>query len=98
MTTRFDSKDPGEQVTLGFDFTALGVPTSPEIEIEVRSGEDANPTALLLGPAVVTGSKVFQRVQGGLDDVDYAVRCYAMVGSDKLLIDAILPVRARPAP
>lgn len=98
MTTRFDSKDPGEEVTLGFDFTALGAPSNPDVQIAVRSGEDPDPGAMMEGAAVATGGWVYQRVIGGLDDVDYSVRCYADVGSDRLLIDAILPVRARPAP
>lgn len=98
MTTRFDSKDPGEEITLGFDYTKLGVPSAPEVEIEVRHGEDASPEAVLSGAPFVVGSWVYQRAVAGLDGVDYAVRCLATVGADKLLIDAILPVRARPAP
>ena len=98
MTTRFDSKDPGEDVTMGFDFTAIGVPTTPEVEIEVRRGEDADPDAVLLGAPTVSGSQVFQRATGGVDDVDYSVRCFAQIGPDRVLIDAILPVRRRPEP
>lgn len=98
MTTRFDSKDPGEQVTLGFDFTKLGTPANPTVEISVRKGTDAAPSAVLLGLPAVIGTWVYQRVQGGVDEVDYAVRCLADIGQDRMLIDAILPVRARPTP
>lgn len=98
MTTRFDTKDPGEIVTLGFDFSKLGTPVNPAIEIAVRRGIDVDPAAVLLGPPSVTGSWVYQRAQAGVDGVDYAVRCLADIGSDRMLIDAILPVRSRPTP
>lgn len=98
MTTRFDTKDPGEEVTLGFDFSRLGIPASPAIEITVRVGEDPNPTAMLVGSAFISAGWVYQRIAGGIDGVDYAVRCFARIGADLPLIDAILPVRRRPAP
>lgn len=96
MTTRFDTKDPDEDVTLEFDFTLLGVPVSPVIEVEVIEGVDSTPTAILAGSPTIIGSKVFQRAVDGLDGVDYGLRCFANIGSDKPLIDAILPVRRRP--
>lgn len=98
MTTRFDTKDPDEDVTMLFDFTSIGVPTSPEIEVEVFSGEDATPSAILLGSPSVVESRVYQRAQLGLDGVDYTLRCFAQIGTDRVLIDAILPVRRRPGP
>lgn len=98
MTTRFDSKDPDEVVTLGFDFSKLGNPHNPTVEIAVRKGTDGNPEAVLLGLPTHHGHWVYQRVQGGLDGVDYAVRCFADIGNDRMLIDAVLPVRLRPTP
>lgn len=98
MTTRFDTKDPGEDVTVEFDFTLLGVPVSPVIEIEVLEGADATPEAIRLGSPAIIGSKVYQRITGGVDEVEYALRCWANVGADRPLIDAILPIRRRPGP
>lgn len=96
MTTRFDTKDPDEDVTAGFDFTLMGAPSAPVIEVEVIEGADPTPAAILLGSPTIIGSQVFQRITDGVDGVDYALRCFATIGSDKLLLDAILPVRRRP--
>ena len=98
MTTRYDSKDPGETITMGFDFSEAGTPSNPEVSITVRRGEDADPAAMLVGSPVVSGNLVLQKAMGGVDGVDYAVRCLADVDGDRLLIDSILPVRSRPTP
>ncbi len=97
MTTRFDTKDPGEEVRVGFDYTKIGVPANPEVIVAVGVGEDDSPDAIKSGSPIVVGSWVYQAVVGGLDGVDYDFKCFADVGSDRLLIDAILPVRAKPA-
>lgn len=98
MTTRFDTKDPGETVTLEFDYTKLGgTPTDPDITAETLVGEDASPSAVLQGLPAVVGDKVYQKATAGLNGVDYAVKCYADTpNGDRLLIDGILPVRTRP--
>lgn len=97
MTVRFDPKDPAEDVTMEFDFAAFGTPTSPIVEAAAHSGTDASPSAVLLGSPTVIGTRVLQRARDGLDGVDYSVRCIAIIGSDTVLIDAILPVRQRPS-
>ncbi len=96
MTTRTSTKDPGEIVTLEFDFAAFGTPSSPDITVDVHRGTDANPDAVRLGSATVSGTKVLQQMTAGVSGVDYWVRCYASVGSDRPLIDMIVPVRSRP--
>ena len=98
MTTRFDTKAPDEDVTARFRFGAVGTPSAPVVEIEVLAGTDASPAAVLLGSPVIIGTDVLQRLSGGLNGVDYALRCLAYVGTDRYLIDAILPVRDRPSP
>lgn len=96
MTTRFDTKDPGEEVTVGFDYSRLGVPSDPDVQVTTRLGADDSPGSLKSGGPVVTGGWVYQKVIGGLDGVDYDFKCYADVGAERLLIDGILPVRAKP--
>jgi len=98
MTTRFDTKDPDQDITAEFDFTLIGVPTAPEIEIEVLEGTDPAPEDIRLGSPAIVGSKVFQRFTGGVEDAVYGLRCFATVGADRPLIDAILPIRRRPRP
>lgn len=97
MTTRFDSKDPGETITAGFDFAALGAPISPEFDIAVWRGTDAAPDAMKVGSPTIAGSWVYQVLTGGVSGVDYTLQCWAMIDGQRRLIDAILPVRGRPA-
>jgi hypothetical protein len=96
MTTRWSTKDPGEEITAAFDFSKSGVPSSPAVEIAVRIGADAAAGAMLSGAPLVSGGQVLQRIIGGVHGVEYEVRCFATVGGDRLLIDAILPVVRRP--
>ena len=97
MTIRFIDKDPGDIVTVTFDFTAdAEAVTSPTITVTVLQGTDATPAAILLGAPTIEGAIVRQRVQAGADGVDYGLQCFAFNGSDRYSIEAILPVRARP--
>jgi hypothetical protein len=99
MKKRLDTKDPAEIVMTEFDYGALAESVlSATVQITVRTGEDENASAMLLGVPIVQGAKVLQRVQGGIDDNDYSLRCVADLGDETILIDAILPVRTRPAP
>ncbi|SEO63963.1 hypothetical protein [Nitrosovibrio sp. Nv6] len=92
----FASKDPEENITLTFDFSALAASiANPEITIEVVSGTDADAQAMLSGAAQVDGNKVLQRVTGGVDGVDYHLRCTGESGADKLVIPETLRVRKR---
>lgn len=98
MTTRFATKDPGEEITVQFDYSRIGAPSAPAVAIDVRSGSDPAAASMLVGAPFVVGSGVYQRVAGGVSGAEYALRCLATVGGDRLLIDAILPVRSRPTP
>lgn len=96
MTTRFSTKDPDEDVTVEFDFVDFGTPSAPDIEIGVIAGADATPEAIRLGSPSIIGTKVYQRITGGIDEVEYELRCFGAIGQDRVLIDAILPIRRRP--
>lgn len=102
MTTRFTTKAPGEEITVSFDYRKLGAPSSPDVQVVVLTGTDPTPNAIKSGTPFLQGSDgfVYQRIVAGVDGVDYGLLCYALVngGPDKLLIDAILPVRERPTP
>ena len=98
MTTRFDPKDPAEEITAVFDYSKIGAPSAPAVTIAVRSGTDAAVASMLQGSPVIEGQEVRQRVVAGVHGAEYALRCIATVGGDRLLIDAILPVRGRPNP
>jgi len=75
----FPSKVPGSTITLTFPFAgqmifgelAIGL----SVNVDVFTGTDASPTALLLGtPAFdASNTKVLQQIQGGLPGVTYTV-------------------------
>lgn len=94
---RWLDKDPAGNVTVEFDFTldATSV-NSPTVAVSVVADADPDPDLILVGAPSIDGAIVRQRVQGGLDGVDYFFKCTASDGSDVLTIDAVLPVRSRP--
>jgi hypothetical protein len=98
MTTRWSTKDPAEEITAAFDYASFnaGAPSSPEVTIAPRIGTDPAAAAMLQGSPIVVGSRVLQRIAGGVAGVEYEVRCLADVGGDRVLIDALLPVVRRP--
>lgn len=98
MTTRWPTKDPGEEVTAAFDYEAVGAgaPSLPAVTIAVRIGTDPSAAAMLIGTPQVAGNRVLQRIGGGVAGAEYEVRCMATVGGDRLLIAALLPVVRRP--
>lgn len=97
----FDQKDPGESVVLTYDFT-LGIPAgktltgSPTVEISVRSGADANPTAVLAGGNSIASPLVYVPVTGGLDAVQYDVKVTVSTTDPHttLVLAGVLPVVA----
>lgn len=97
MTTRFDDKEPGGEVTVEFDFGVdVDAVTSPSVTIAVFSGADPDVASMLIGVPSVIGAKVLQRIGAGLHGVDYSLECFADTTGGRLSIDAILPVRNRP--
>jgi prolyl-tRNA editing enzyme YbaK/EbsC (Cys-tRNA(Pro) deacylase) len=99
-TKVFPHKDPGESITVTFDFSAetssVSVPTVVVV-VELPAQVDLNPSALVLGSPQVNPAnpaQVFQRITGGLDGNDYGLRMTATAANgDTLLCPARLPVR-----
>ena len=94
----FDPKKTGETVWLSFDFAALtSAPINPVINSALHAGSmDLAPSGILSGAPVISGSKIFQKITGGIDGADYKLTCSVEVvapdGSVFILI-GILPVR-----
>ena len=96
-TVQFDPKDPEEIVPITFDFEHLTTaPVNPVIVVTRHSGAaDANPAALLSGSPLVVGAEVRQRVQGGVDQANYVLRCRVDdAQGNRWVLAAKLPVRA----
>jgi hypothetical protein len=89
MSSSFSYKITTETEQLTFEFSpALGssefilspstIPTGqPTCTVEVKEGTDPNPSSILVGIPVVSGTKVAQRVTGGLDGVIYRIEMTA---------------------
>jgi hypothetical protein len=92
----FAKKDPAARVTLAFEFKRFTAsPQSVAVSIARRRGAaDATPGAVLLGSAAILGTKVFQRVQGGVGLCDYVVRAeLTAVDGSVYVLEGVLPVR-----
>jgi hypothetical protein len=91
----FDSKDPAEEITLTFDYSARGQQvSSASITVRLVRGIDPNPSAILSGTPQYEGAYVLQKVKGGIRGCHYNIICVATVGNDKLLVESILPVNS----
>lgn len=93
-----EPKDPGETITVAFDYSNLGgTPTNPVVTIALRWGADSQITLAPDGLPTVNGNRVLQRISGGADLNDYNLKCLADTpGGDRLAVDVVLAVRTRP--
>ena len=100
-----DTKDPVETVPFSFNFGpdssgASEIPagdtiTSAVVTVTVRDGIDPSPASiLLLGPDLSQAPYVIQRVTGGVDGVNYLLRCIATTSPSGCVLvrEGVLPV------
>jgi len=78
MSQSFSYKLTTENEQFTFDFSnVLGstetISGTPAVAITVKEGTDPSPSSMLLGVALVSGSRVAQRIYGGLDQVTYTI-------------------------
>lgn len=76
----FSPKRPGESVMLTFDFSnVLGSSetiSSSTWTVEVREGEDADPTTtMVVGAPSTSGALVSHLIGSGIDETVYAIVC-----------------------
>ena len=98
---RLPVKDRTESIVIRFDFSAASAAVSnPAIGVFVdRSpGSMADTSLALLATVSPTdAAQILVRVSGGLQLVDYGIRCtVASDQGDTLVLTAVLPVRALP--
>lgn len=96
---RLPPKDPAERVVVAFNFERRlgeGVTlSSPTVSAAVASGTDVDPGATVSGAASPLGAKVLQLVIGGLDTVDYRLKCQVDTSDgQRFVLSARLPVRS----
>jgi hypothetical protein len=92
-----DAMDVAEADTLTFPFAGWVLPgetiISAAVEVEVVSGTDGTPAALLAGAAQIVGTNVLQGVVARGAGVTYKLRCTARVSPTKVRVSAaLLPV------
>lgn len=93
--SKLSNKDVSENLLMAFNFKALSkVIVNPFCTIELKSGvTDPNLSTMLIGAPVVIGSRVFQRVQGGIEKNKYHIRCKAdSLEGSSFVLSGILPV------
>ena len=93
----FSPKDASEVIVLAFDFAALtATPTAPVVTVTRHAGvADAAPESIKSGAATVSGSRVLQRVTGGVTGTDYLLRCQVdSPDGQRYILAGVLPVRA----
>lgn len=95
----FSPKTPSAEELFGFNFI-LQLPAGVTIAsaqwiVTVLKGVDANPSAMLSGNPIINGTKVSQKIIGGLDGVQYCLTCIATTSDgEKIPLFASLWVRA----
>jgi hypothetical protein len=92
----FAPKDPAATLWLVFDFRRyISAPANPVVTLTRLAGpDDGDPSAMKVGQPVVGGTLVFQKVTGGVENCDYAVRCEADgAGGTRYPMEGLLPVR-----
>lgn len=92
--TKLNNMDPFENPVVEFDFSAeLDAVDSAVVSVRIINGRDIAAASVLSGAVQVLGAKATQRVNGGVDGVDYELRCEAVRGTTKRVLTGVLPVR-----
>lgn len=99
MTIRtLGPKDPSESEVVTFDFTnklrGEALSSIVGVTISVENGVDPSPNAMLSGAPVLSGAKVLQAIVGGVDGVNYYLRCQVQTtGNRTPVCGGVLAVR-----
>ena len=99
MSASFSYKITTENEQFTFDFSTVmssgETISSATSNVEVVSGDDSSPNAILVGTPVASGQQVAQRISGGLDGVIYRLEMTATTSlTNVYTIVADLPVLA----
>jgi len=80
--TDFSPKSPTETEIFTFDFARVlasneTISTASVVSI-VKTGTDANPSSMISGVSTITGTKILQKITGGVSGVYYSLQCSAV--------------------
>lgn len=101
---RLSIKDPAEIIFVTFDLvniletgeTISASTVTASVEAAAEGATDNTPSAIISGGASFAAPLVVQRVIGGVNGVDYELRCVSDTSTGrKLVVTATLPVRVR---
>jgi len=86
-----------ESIIVTFDFTNdLGqgeTISSASVTSTVHQGADSNPSTMISGPAIISGSTVLQRIVGGISGVIYCLTCTITTNSSNIkVLKTTIPV------
>lgn len=89
----FPTKHPNENFIVEIDFKKqTPLAASGTVTISVHKGTDVDAGDVLVGAATVSGTKVQQRVSGGVAGVIYKLTFNAVNGADTWTHEHLLPV------
>ena len=90
-----DAKDPSETVTVTFDYSSrFAQVDSATITVELVSGTDPNPEAIISGSPVIQKSYVYQNFTAGVNGCTYRLKCLALMpDGQQILIVTQIPVK-----
>lgn len=76
----FSPKTPTEEEKFSFDFAGLlavgeTLTGTPTVTSHVIRGTDPSPGSMISGTATISGTKVTQKIIGGVEGVIYCIKC-----------------------
>ena len=96
-TTQLPAKHTYENPVVEFDFAGelASITGTPVITVTPINGADPDAMTILSGAFQISGTSVFQRVDNGLNNMNYELLCKASDGINKRVCRAILSVREK---
>jgi hypothetical protein len=93
MSASWSKKDPSENFVVDFNFPDATVNlTAATVTVELVSGTDATPEAMLVGSVTLVGKTAQQRVGVGQPGCRYNFKCVASAGTNVYTVVTTMPV------
>jgi len=85
-----------EIIPIIFDFTAMlnTITSINSVSITVKTGIDANVSAMIEGVPQISGTSIIQLIKNGVAGASYYIRADVVSGAEKYALAAILPVES----